>query len=226
MEAKEVQILLVDDERDILEILRYNLSKEGYQITTAGNGKEALRKAKNHPPHLIILDLMMPVMDGIETCKRMRENQELQDTIIIFLTARGEDESEMAGYHAGADDYITKPIRPKVLISKVKALLRRLNTPSHKSMISVGDLVIDRDEYVVTYGNKNLKLPRKEFELLALLAAEPNKVFRRDKILETIWGKEVVVGDRTIDVHIRKLREKIGADKFETVKGVGYKYKA
>lgn len=223
MNPQDIHILLVDDERDILEILQYNLTKQGYQVSMAGNGFEALDRAKENVPNLIILDLMMPGMDGIETCKKLREISSLQETIIVFLTAIGEDDSEMAGYHAGADDYITKPIRPKVLVSKIKALLRRTQT-TPKSIIKVGNLIINTEEHDARYKDEKLELPRKEFKLLSLLAAHPNKVFPRAEILEIVWGKDVVVGNRTVDVHIRKLREKIDNDKIETIKGVGYKY--
>jgi len=225
MKKKDLKILLVDDEPDILEIVGYNLSAEGYQVITAENGIEAIKKAKKHHPHLIILDVMMPEMDGIEACEKLRTIPELSDTIITFLTARGEDYSQVAGFEAGADDYITKPIKPKVLVSKVKALLRRfkensLETPN----VNLGNLVINREEYKIIKNKKEIVLPRKEFELLALLASKPGKVFKREDILDKVWGNEVVVGGRTIDVHIRKLREKIGDESFKTIKGVGYKF--
>lgn len=223
MSPKDVHILLVDDEHDILEILDYNLSKEGYQVRTAGDGRDAIAKAKEATPNLIILDLMMPGIDGIETCKKLRKLPALKDCIILFLTALGEDESEMAAYHAGADDYITKPVRPKVLVSKVKALLRRIN-PTTPTLITAGALTINRETYTVRYGAKDLQLPRKEFELLALLASTPNKVFTREAIMAAVWGDGVVVGDRTIDVHIRKIREKLNDKALQTVKGVGYKF--
>lgn len=225
MSTKDIKILLVDDEPDILEIVGYNLSAEGYQVITAENGLKAIKKAKKEKPHLIILDVMMPEMDGIEACEAIRKIPELSTTIITFLTARGEDYSQVAGFDAGADDYITKPIKPKVLISKVKALLRRLKPEeSNKSVIKIGKLTINRDEYKIILGNEEIILPRKEFELLSLLASKPGKVFKREDILDRVWGNEVVVGGRTIDVHIRKLREKIGDDSFKTVKGVGYKF--
>ena len=226
MKKKDIRILLVDDEQDILEIVGYNLSQEGYQIYTAKNGIEAVAKAKKKNPHLIILDVMMPEMDGIEACETIRNTPGLENTIITFLTARGEDYSQLAGFEAGADDYIQKPIKPKVLISKVKALLRRRKDEYSEAgdLYTVGDLTINREEYkVINYG-KELILPRKEFELLSLLTSKPGKVFKRESILEKVWGSEVVVGGRTIDVHIRKLREKIGDDHFKTVKGVGYKF--
>jgi two-component system alkaline phosphatase synthesis response regulator PhoP len=225
MKKKDTKILLVDDEPDILEIIGYNLSAEGYQIFTAENGVKAISKAKKYLPHLIILDVMMPEMDGIEACEKLRTIPELSETLITFLTARGEDYSQVAGFEAGADDYITKPIKPKVLVSKVKALLRRFkNEEAADSTINAGDLIINREEYKIVRGKEEFILPRKEFELLALLASKPGKVFKRDEILDRVWGNEVVVGGRTIDVHIRKLREKIGDEKFKTVKGVGYKF--
>jgi two-component system alkaline phosphatase synthesis response regulator PhoP len=226
MKKKDIRILLVDDEQDILEIVGYNLSQEGYQIYTAKNGIEAVAKAKKENPHLIILDVMMPEMDGIEACETIRNTPGLENTIITFLTARGEDYSQLAGFEAGADDYIQKPIKPKVLMSKVKALLRRRKDEYSEAgdLYTVGDLTINREEYKVINCGKELILPRKEFELLSLLTSKPGKVFKRESILEKVWGSEVVVGGRTIDVHIRKLREKIGDDHFKTVKGVGYKF--
>ena len=228
MNNKDIKILLVDDEPDILEIVSYNLSAEGYQVYTANNGVEGVAKAKKKQPHLIIMDVMMPEMDGIEACEAIRNTPSLKNTIITFLTARGEDYSQVAGFDAGADDYITKPIKPKVLVSKVKALLRRFNEnvaiETSEDIVSVGELVINREEYKVINKGEELLLPRKEFELLALLTSKPNKVFKREVILDKVWGNEVVVGGRTIDVHIRKLREKIGDENFKTVKGVGYKF--
>ncbi|MGB7785909.1 MAG: response regulator transcription factor [Salinimicrobium sp.] len=226
MRKKDICILLVDDEPDIIEIVRYNLSSEGYRIITAENGKQALKLAKKEKPQLIILDVMMPEMDGIETCHQMRKEPELKETVITFLTARGEDYSQMAGFDAGADDYITKPIKPKILTSKVKALLRRFRDKPGASgdVLQVGDLEINRAEYKIVKNGEESMLPRKEFELLYLLASQPGRVFKRDEIMEKIWGNDVVVGGRTIDVHIRKLREKIGDDSFQTIKGVGYKF--
>jgi two-component system alkaline phosphatase synthesis response regulator PhoP len=224
MKKKDIKILLVDDEKDILEIVGYNLSQEGYQISTASNGKEAIAKAKKELPQLIILDVMMPEMDGIEACENIRKIPELQDTIITFLTARSEDYSQVAGFDAGADDYIAKPIKPKVLVSKVKALLRRLKDDTKtSSTLNVGNIEINREEYKIINNGKEIILPRKEFELFYLLATKPGKVFTREEILDKVWGNEVVVGGRTIDVHIRKLREKMGDDFFKTIKGVGYK---
>ena len=224
MKKKDIKILLVDDEKDILEIVGYNLSQEGYQISTASNGREAIAKAKKELPQLIILDVMMPEMDGIEACENIRKIPELQNTIITFLTARSEDYSQVAGFDAGADDYITKPIKPKVLVSKVKALLRRLKDDTKTSTtLNVGNIEINREEYKIINNGKEIILPRKEFELFYLLATKPGKVFTREEILDKVWGNEVIVGGRTIDVHIRKLREKIGEDLFKTIKGVGYK---
>ncbi len=225
MNKKDITILLVDDEPDILEIVGYNLTAEGYNVVTAENGVEAVKIAKKKKPHLIILDVMMPEMDGIEACEQIRKLPDLQNTIITFLTARGEDYSQVAGFDAGADDYITKPIRPKVLVSKVKALLRRLKEDeSSDNVVKIGSLVINRDEYKIVKDKKEIVLPRKEFELLSLLASKPGKVFKREDILDKVWGNEVIVGGRTIDVHIRKLREKIGDNSFKTIKGVGYKF--
>ena len=226
MKKKDIKILLVDDEPDILEILSYNLSAEGYQVFTANNGVEGVSKAKKKQPHLIVLDVMMPEMDGIEACETIRNTKGLENTIITFLTARGEDYSQVAGFDAGADDYITKPIKPKVLISKVKALLRRLKEEGSdaEDIVTVGNIVINREEYKIVNNGTELVLPRKEFELLSLLTSKPGKVFKREVILDRVWGNEVVVGGRTIDVHIRKLREKIGEEHFKTIKGVGYKF--
>lgn len=226
MKNSDIKILLVDDEPDILEIVGYNLKNEGYKIFTAKNGIEAIEKAKKHEPHLIILDIMMPEMDGIEACEKIRATKGLENVLVTFFTARSEDYSQMAGFDVGADDYITKPIKPKVLISKIKALLRRVddvaNSASEK--VKIGEFIIDREEYVIVKNGDKLSLPRKEFELFALLASKPGKVFKRDDILNQVWGNEVVVGGRTIDVHIRKLREKLGDDHFKTIKGVGYKF--
>ena len=224
MKKKDTRILLVDDEPDILEILDYNISAEDYQVKRAKNGIEALAKAKDWNPHLILLDVMMPEMDGIETCEKLRKNPNLSESVIVFLTARSEDYSQVAGLEAGADDYITKPIKPKVLLSKIKAILRRLKAESSKNYFEIGDLTVNREEYNVIYKGQELNLPRKEFELLFLLASKPQRVFEREEILDKVWGREVVVGGRTIDVHIRKLREKIGDKHFKTIKGVGYKY--
>ena len=218
MKKNKIKILLVDDEPDILEILSFNLSNEGYQIFTAENGKEALDVADRQLPHLIILDVMMPIMDGVETCERLRMDDRFKDTLIMFLSARGEDYSQVAAFESGADDYVTKPIKPRILISKVKAMLRRFSGKEITANIVIGDLTIDIESYTVTNKGEKIILPRKEFELLALLASKPIKS------MEGVWGSDVVVGDRTIDVHMRKLREKIGEEFFKTVKGVGYKF--
>lgn len=226
MKKKDIRILLVDDEPDILEIVSYNLSAEGYDVFTAKNGLDAVARAKKKLPHLIVLDVMMPEMDGIEACEILRKTKGLENTVITFLTARGEDYSQVAGFDAGADDYITKPIKPKVLVSKVNALLRRLlkDEDPEEDIIQVGDIIINREEYKIVKKGVEIILPRKEFELLSLLTSKPSKVFKREVILDKVWGNEVVVGGRTIDVHIRKLREKIGEEHFKTVKGVGYKF--
>jgi two-component system alkaline phosphatase synthesis response regulator PhoP len=225
MKKKDIRILLVDDDADILEIVGYNLSQEGYQISTAINGRDAIAKAKKVLPHLIIMDVMMPEMDGMEACENIRKIPELSNVIITFLTARSEDYSQVAGFDAGADDYITKPIKQKLLISKVKALLRRLKeTEIDSETLNVGGIEINREEYKIVKDNIEIVLPRKEFELFYLLATKPGKVFKREEILDKVWGNDVVVGGRTIDVHIRKLREKIGDDFFKTIKGVGYKF--
>jgi two-component system alkaline phosphatase synthesis response regulator PhoP len=227
MENSQFKILLVDDETDVLEFLSYNLKKEGYQVSKAKNGREGLILARNENPHLVILDVMMPEMDGIETCREIRLLPGFSETIVVFLTARGEDYSQIAGFEAGADDYITKPIKPKVLTSRVKALLRRYRSrksPDHP--VNLPDLTIDREKYVVIKDGKEISLPKKEFELLLLLTSRPNKVFSREEIFSSVWGNDVIVGDRTIDVHVRKIREKIGLENIKTIKGVGYKYEA
>lgn len=229
MNNSEYKILLVDDEPDILEFISYNLKKENYQVYTAGNGREAIDMAKGLNPHLIILDVMMPEMDGMETCIEMKKIPSLSGSIIVFLTARSEDYSQIAGFEAGADDYISKPIKPGLLISRVKALLRRYSgVESYESeeMIKAGNITIDKERYLVIKEGHEVVLPKKEFELLTLLAKKPNKVFSREEIFSKVWGNNVVVGDRTIDVHVRKLREKIGMEYIKTVKGVGYKFEA
>ena len=225
MEKNEIKILLVDDEPDILEIVGYNLKNEGYTVYTAENGVKAVEKAIKHKPHLILLDIMMPEMDGIEACEKIRNTEGLEHTVISFLTARGEDYSQVAGFDAGADDYITKPVKPKILVSKVKSLLRRVQKENSSiDTTTIGNIVIDREAYLIIKDGEKLVLPRKEFELFSLLSSKPGKVFKRDVILDRVWGNEVVVGGRTIDVHIRKLREKFGDHYFKTVKGVGYKF--
>ena len=223
---KQQKILVVDDEPDILELVQYNLEKEGFSVRTASNGIEAIEIALQWGPDLILLDVMMPEMDGMETCIRIRDNANLDNAVIAFLTARSEDYSQIAGFDAGADDYITKPIKPRVLLSRIKALLRRGSKgPDSKAVFSGKSLTIDRERYVVIQNGKEMHLPKKEFELLSLLVSQPGKVFTRSAILSEVWGSDVVVGDRTIDVHIRKLREKLGDHLFKTVKGVGYKFK-
>lgn len=218
------KILLIDDEQDILEILSYNLEKEGYQVFTANNGNEGIEKAKEIVPDLILLDVMMPEKDGIETCQEMRQIKSLQKTLIVFLSARSEEFSQLAGFNAGANDYIVKVIKPKVLISKVNALLQLTTQVSESSkLIEIGDLVIDRDNFKVTKNGTPFLLPKKEFDLLYLLASNTDKVFKREEILEKVWGNDVIVGERTIDVHIRRLREKLGIDSIQTLKGIGYK---
>lgn len=225
MKTEEYSILLVDDEPDILEFLGYNLRKEGYTVNTAENGKEAIEKASKLIPHLIILDVMMPKMDGIETCSEIKKNPKLANTLIVFLTARGEDYSQIAGFEAGADDYITKPIKPKIITSRVKALLRRYKESEDiKDVVELKDITIDKERYLVLKDGNEIVLPRKEFELLSILCSKPNKVFSRSEIFSKVWGDDVIVGDRTIDVHIRKIREKIGIENLKTIKGVGYKY--
>jgi two-component system alkaline phosphatase synthesis response regulator PhoP len=226
MDNQSIKILLVDDEPDILEIVGYHLKKEGYQIFTGTNGNEAVAMAEKVKPHLILLDIMMPEMDGIEACEKIRELDGLENVVIAFFTARGEDYSQVAGFDAGADDYITKPVKPKVLMSKVKGLLRRLKTKSSKSsnILSFEGIKINKEQYFVEIDGRQITLPRKEFELLTLLASVPNKVFSREVILKNVWGQDVVVGGRTIDVHVRKLREKIGDNFIKTIKGVGYKF--
>lgn len=219
-------ILIIDDEEDIRDLLEYNLKKEGFVVFTAKNGVEGIKVANSSKPDLILLDVMMPEMDGIEVCEALRANKITQNTLICFLTARSEDYSQIAGLDAGADDYVAKPIKPRVLISRIKALLRRNSNNTQKDEIqSKSGLVIDREKYTVIKDGKQIHFPRKEFELLALLASKPDKVFDRDIILEKVWGEGVIVGDRTIDVHIRKLREKIGDKYIKTIKGVGYKFK-
>lgn len=221
------RILIVDDEEDILEFIRYNLQKEGYEVFTATDGKEALERAAETAPHLILLDVMMPHMDGMEACRLLRSMPQTADTVIAFLTARAEDYSQVAGFDAGADDYITKPVRPNVLISRIRALLKRVDGDTSAKEPEGGkpSLTMDRERYLVMRDGEEIVLPRKMFELLSLLYSKPQKVFLRDEIFSAVWGDDVVVGERTIDVHIRKLREKIGPDYIVTVKGVGYKYR-
>ncbi|KJF42955.1 response regulator transcription factor [Draconibacterium sediminis] len=230
MSENQFKVLLVDDELDILEFLSYNLEKEGYEVFTARNGAEAIKVAEKQLPHLIILDVMMPEMDGIAACEELRKIPALSSTVIAFLTARGEDYSQIAGFEAGADDYITKPVRPKVLVSRVKALLKRTGEATQPvevvdtNTVTIGNLLIDKERYLIRIGDNEMILPRKEFELLSLLVSKPGKVFTREEIYYSVWGENVVVGDRTIDVHIRKLREKIGNEHIKTLKGIGYKF--
>jgi two-component system alkaline phosphatase synthesis response regulator PhoP len=217
------KVLIADDEPDILEIIQYNLQNEGYEVATAKNGNEAIDQAKRFNPDLIILDIMMPGKNGIEVCNFLRTQPAFNDTLIIFLTALSDEGTEVKGLETGADDYMTKPVSPKVLVSKVNALFRRLNKED-TGILQIGDLKIDREKYIVTHHDKEIILARKEFELLALLAGKPGKVFLRNEILNQVWGTEVIVGDRTIDVHIRKVRQKLNLDCITTVKGVGYKF--
>lgn len=225
MSTEKPKILLVDDEPDILEFISYNLNKEGFEVFTSNNGKDAIKIAIDEKPALIILDVMMPDLDGIETCRVIRETPELKEVLIAFLTARNEDYSQIAGFDAGADDYINKPIKPRVLISRVKALLRRAGKMTGgEEVLDINGFMIDREKYLIVKDNRQYNLPKKEFELIALLASKPGKVFTREDILKSVWGDDVVVGDRTIDVHIRKLREKLGDNYIRTIKGVGYKF--
>jgi two-component system alkaline phosphatase synthesis response regulator PhoP len=230
MKLTERKILLVDDEKDILEFVSYNLNKEGYEVLTANNGRDGIELARKFVPQLILLDVMMPEIDGMETCEELRKIRELDNTIIVFLTARGEDYSQIAGFDAGGDDYIVKPIKPKVLISRIKALIRRRDRTNNSAekqesvIIEQDDIILNREKYIVIKKGEKISFPKKEFELLALLISSPERVFSRNEIFSKIWGDDVIVGDRTIDVHIRKLREKIGEKHIQTVKGVGYKY--
>ena len=230
MNWSDYKVLIVDDEKDIIEFLTYNLAQVGFQTFSCSDGKSALKLVREIQPHLVLLDVMMPEMDGIETCEEIRKMPDMERTLIAFLTARGEDYSQIAGFEAGGDDYITKPIKPKLLISKIKSLLKRVHLhagddgeDSSRRIVS-GDLIIDQERYIVINKGKDIFFPRKEFELLSLLISKPDKVFTRDEIFQNIWGDNIVVGDRTIDVHIRKLREKLGNDHIKTVKGIGYKY--
>lgn len=229
MDNKEIRILLVDDEADIIEFLSYNLKKEGFQVFTATNGKEGLEMAVKIKPELIILDVMMPEMDGIEACGEIRKIPELENVLIVFLTARSEDYSQIAGFDAGADDYISKPIRPRLFISKINSILRRFTekketNTDQANITDFNAFTIDRERYLILNGEDEISLPKKEFELLLLLTSKPNKVFTREEIFANVWGNQVIVGDRTIDVHMRKIREKIGENCIKTVKGVGYKF--
>ncbi len=228
MIKKGQKILIVDDEQDILELIRHTLNKEGFEVHVAVNGQQAIEKAKKLLPDLILMDVMMPVMDGMEACRLIKDDASIKDIPIVFLTARSEEFAELAGFEAGADDYIAKPIRSRVLLSRIKAILRRQGSTSEVEMIKINfeDLVIDRERFMVEYQGKSLQFPRKEFELLSFLASKPGRVFSRDEILENVWGNEVLVVDRTIDVHVRKIREKLDDRFIFTVKGVGYKFEA
>jgi two-component system alkaline phosphatase synthesis response regulator PhoP len=225
MDQSKYKILLVDDEEDIVEFLTYNLEKEGFNVVTAVNGQEAIQKAKKELPDLIIMDVMMPKMDGMTAVQEIRKIKALEETIIVFLTARSEDYSQIAGFEAGADDYVSKPIKPKVLMSRINALLRRSSKKEKpNSVIELNNLIIDPERFIVIKEGEKIILPNKEFKILALLAASPNKVFSREDIFAKVWGNDVIVGDRTIDVHVRKIREKIGIDNIRTIKGVGYTF--
>ncbi|MBW1764270.1 MAG: response regulator transcription factor [Deltaproteobacteria bacterium] len=228
-EFENYKILLVDDDPDSTEFIRYNLKKEGFKVYSVNNGIEAISRAREIIPHIILLDIMMPEMDGVETCEEIRKIHTLNKTIIAFLTARGEDYSQIAGFDAGGDDYITKPIKPKVLLSRIKALLKRYHSAeeaivSARQVTSTKGFIIDNDRYVVVKDGNDIVLPKKEFELLTVLISRPEKVFTREEIFHSVWGDKIIVGDRTIDVHIRKLREKIGEEYIKTIKGVGYKF--
>ncbi len=226
MDNSKFCILLVDDDEDIIEFLSYNLKKEGYRVISANNGKKAIDKAIKNKPNLILMDVMMPEMDGISAVQEIRKNDNLTDTIIVFLTARAEDYSQIAGFEAGADDYVAKPIKPKVLVSKIGALLRRslAKEKSEEKVIEINDLTINKEKFVIVKNGNDIILPNKEFKMVYLLSSSPDKVFSRDEIFQKVWGNNVIVGDRTIDVHIRKIREKIGLEYIKTVKGVGYKF--
>jgi two-component system, OmpR family, alkaline phosphatase synthesis response regulator PhoP len=226
MSKKMPKILIVDDEQDILELIRHTLNKEGFEVFVAANGAQALDQARKVKPELILMDVMMPIMDGMEACRQLKEDPETAGIAIVFLTARSEEFAELAGFEAGADDYIAKPIRPRVLLSRLKAILRRRNAihAENTEAMDFGQLKIDRERFVVEYNGKSLQFPRKEFELLSFLASRPSRVFSRDEILENVWGNEVLVVDRTIDVHVRKIREKLDDKFIQTVKGVGYKF--
>ncbi len=224
MENSSFKILVVDDEPDIVEFISYNLKKEGFEVCSANDGLEGIKTAEKQKPDLIILDIMMPKLDGVETCEHLRRNPMFKNTLIVFLTALGDEQSEIKGLNAGADDYIIKPIKPKLLLSRINALLRRLQPSEIPGKNQIGDFIIDMEQYLVHYKDEHFSLPRKEFELLNLLVSKPGKVFHRDEILNKVWGTEVIVGDRTIDVHIRKLRQRFGDNHIVTIKGIGYKF--
>lgn len=224
MDKSKYKILIVDDEKDVREILKFNVTKAGYKVYTAENGEEALQLIKKKKPHLVILDVMMPVMDGYQTCAEIRMLPDNKNTIVVFLSARGEDYSQIVGFEAGGDDYVTKPVNPKVLISRIKALLKRYKKAEEDDqIITFGEFKLDKNEYLLYKGEDQITLPKKQFELLRLLASRPNHVFTREEIFESIWGNDVIVGSRTIDVHIRKIREKTGIESIKTMKGIGYK---
>jgi len=226
MKSSPLKILVVDDDLDIIEILKYNLNKSGYLVKSAKNGIEAIKRAKKFMPNIILMDVMMPEMSGIEACSEIKQIDELSETMIIFLSARSEDYTQISAYDAGADDYISKPIKPKILLKKISNIAKKIKSNKNMSIVlDLGSIKINREEYLVTQNKNEIMLPRKEFELLFLLASKPGKVFTRDEIMNKVWGTQVVVGDRTIDVHIRKLREKIGDKHIKTLKGVGYKFK-
>ena len=226
MKSSPLKILVVDDDLDIIEILKYNLNKSGYLVKSAKNGIEAIKRAKKFMPNIILMDVMMPEMSGIEACSEIKQIDELSETMIIFLSARSEDYTQISAYDAGADDYISKPIKPKILLKKISNIAKKIKSNKNIPIVlDLGSIKINREEYLVTQNKNEIMLPRKEFELLFLLASKPEKVFTRDEIMNKVWGTQVVVGDRTIDVHIRKLREKIGDKHIKTLKGVGYKFK-
>ena len=227
MDISSIKVLVVDDDPDIVEILKYNLKNSGYSVKSAGNGVEAIKKAKKFIPDIILMDVMMPEMSGIEACEEIKNIDQLSQAIIIFLSARSEDYTQISAYDAGADDYISKPVKPKILLKKISNIAKKINSEKNApKTIDLGSIKINKEEYVVIKDKKEILLPRKEFELLFLLATKPEKVFTREEIMNKVWGTQVVVGDRTIDVHVRKLREKIGEKHINTLKGVGYKFKS
>lgn len=227
MDISSIKILVVDDDPDIVEILKYNLKNSGYSVKSSGNGVEAIKKAKKFIPDIILMDVMMPEMSGIEACEEIKNIDQLSQAIIIFLSARSEDYTQISAYDAGADDYISKPVKPKILLKKISNIAKKINSEKNNSkIIDLGSIKINKEEYVVIKDKKEILLPRKEFELLFLLATKPEKVFTREEIMNKVWGTQVVVGDRTIDVHVRKLRKKIGEKHIKTLKGVGYKFKS
>ena len=227
MDISSIKVLVVDDDPDIVEILKYNLKNSGYYVKSAGNGVEAIKKAKKFLPNIILMDVMMPEMSGIEACEEIKNIDQLSQAIIIFLSARSEDYTQISAYDAGADDYISKPVKPKILLKKISNIAKKISSEKNApKTIDLGSIKINKEEYVVIKDKKEILLPRKEFELLFLLATKPEKVFTREEIMNKVWGTQVIVGDRTIDVHVRKLREKIGEKHIKTLKGVGYKFKS